>query len=202
MSPPSVVVAVLAAGASRRLGRPKQLVPIGGEPLLRRQCRCAVAAGIGDVVAVLGCNAEQCSRLIGDLPVEVRVNGRWAEGQAASLGCAVRAARSRGAALLVLPCDQYRVVSEDLRALYEMWLRWPDRACISRDGGYAGPPAILPIQYHDDLLGLRGDVGARAVLFPSPAAAPAEFCYPRASFDLDSPDDARIAEAWAEQSGN
>jgi molybdenum cofactor cytidylyltransferase len=199
MSRPSVVVAVLAAGASRRLGRPKQFVPIGGEPLLRRQCRCAIAAGIGDVVAVLGCNADQCSRLIGDLPVEVRVNGRWTEGQAASLRCAVRAARSRGAALLVLPCDQYRVVADDLQALYETWHQSPERACISRDGRYAGPPAILPIQYHDNVLELRGDVGARAFLFPSPAAPPAEVFNPRASSDLDSPDDARLAEAWAER---
>jgi molybdenum cofactor cytidylyltransferase len=199
MLPPSVVVAVLAAGASRRLGRPKQLVPIGGEPLLRRQCRCALAAGIGDVVAILGCNAEQHRRVIGDLPVNVSVNGRWAEGLAASLRCAVRTARARGAALLVLPCDQYRVVSEDLRELYGAWLRSPERACISRDGDYVGPPAILPMGYYEHLLGLSGDVGARSVLYRSEWQPPSELVNPRASYDLDRREDARRAQTWSER---
>ena len=41
---PELLVVVLAAGASRRLGTSKQLFPIDGEPLLRRQCRCALRA--------------------------------------------------------------------------------------------------------------------------------------------------------------
>ena len=44
---PELLVVVLAAGASRRLGTAKQLFPIDGEPLLRRQCRCALDAHIG-----------------------------------------------------------------------------------------------------------------------------------------------------------
>ena len=166
---PDLVVAVLAAGASRRLGRAKQLVPIGGEPLLRRQCRCALNARVGEVVAILGCDAAQHREVIADLPVDVRVNDEWEEGLAATLRSAVRAAKERQAALLVLPCDQYRIVPDDLRALYEHW-RWaPSIACVSRWGRYAGPPAILPIHYYDDVLRLRGDIGARSLLYDRPS---------------------------------
>jgi CTP:molybdopterin cytidylyltransferase MocA len=199
MPPPSLVVAILAAGASRRLGRAKQLVPIDGEPLLRRQCRCALAAAVGQVAAILGCNADRHRAVISDLPVEVRVNGRWAEGLAASLRCAVRAATSRGAALLVLPCDQYRVVPEDLRALCDTWRSAPERACVSRDGAYVGPPAILPVRYHEHLLRLQGDVGARSCLFRSEWPSPIELINPRAGFDLDCAADARSAEAFSER---
>jgi molybdenum cofactor cytidylyltransferase len=195
MSLPRVVVAILAAGASRRLGRPKQLLPIGGEPLLRNQCRCALAADIGDVVAVLGCNAERHRRLIGDLPVELRFNGGWEEGLAASLRCAVRTARSRGAAVLIVPCDQYRVVPDDLRALRDTWLWSPERACVSR-GDYVGPPAIVPVGYHDHLLRLSGDVGARSVLYRSVWQQPGEVINPRAAYDLDCREDVRRAHTW------
>jgi len=197
MSAPRVVVAILAAGASRRLGRPKQLVSIDGEPLLRRQCRCALASEVGDVVVVLGWNADQHRRVIADLPVQVCVNGRWAEGLAASLRCAVRAARSRRAALLVFPCDQYRLVADDLQALYAIWLKTPQRACVSRDGDYAGPPAIVPQAYHNDVLALTGDVGARSVLYRSGCPSPLEIENPRATYDLDCPEDARRADAWS-----
>ncbi len=196
MSPPRIVVAVLAAGASRRLRRPKQLVPIGGEPLLRRQCRCALAAGVGEVVAVLGCNADQHIRVISDLPVAVRVNGRWAEGLASSLRCAVRVATLRDAALLVLPCDQYRIVPMDIRALYDTWRRTPERACVSRHGQYVGPPVIIPVPYHQHILGLHGDVGARSVLYRPDRLLPIELTNPRATFDLDSAEDARRLGAW------
>jgi len=193
---PDVVIAVLAAGASRRLGRAKQLVPIGGEPLLRRQCRCALDARIGEVVAILGCDDAQHRQVIIDLPVEVRVNNEWEEGLAATLRSAVRTAKARQAALLVLQCDQYRIMPDDLRTLYEHW-RWaPGIACISRWGSYAGPPAILPVHYYDDVLLLRGDIGARSLLYDLHRPCPDEIPIPGAAFDLDSPDEIRIANEW------
>jgi CTP:molybdopterin cytidylyltransferase MocA len=193
---PDLVVAVLAAGASRRLGRAKQLVPIGGEPLLRRQCRCALDARIGEVVAILGCDDAQHREVIVDLPVEVRVNNEWQEGLAATLRSAVRAAKERQAALLVLLCDQYRIIPDDLRTLYNHWRWTPSIACVSRWGGYAGPPAILPIHYFDHVLRLRGDIGARSLLSDVHRPCPDEIPNPRAAFDLDSPEEMRIAREW------
>jgi len=193
---PDLVVAVLAAGASRRLGRAKQLVPIGGEPLLRRQCRCALSAEVGEVLAILGCDEVQHREVIVDLPVEVRVANQWKEGLAATLRSAVRAAKERQAALLVLPCDQYRIIPDDLRTLYDHWRWTPSIACVSRWGRYAGPPAILPIHYYDDVLRLRGDIGARSLLYDIRRPRPDEIPNPRATFDLDSPEEMRIAEAW------
>jgi len=193
---PDLVVAVLAAGASRRLGRAKQLVPIGGEPLLRRQCRCALSARVGEVLAILGCDEAQHREVIVDLPVDVRVNDEWEEGLAATLRSAVRAAKERQAALLVLPCDQYRIIPDDLRTLYNHWRWTPSIACVSRWGRYAGPPAILPIHYYDHVLRLRGDIGARSLLYDRHRPSPGEIRNPRAASDLDSPEELRIAKQW------
>ena len=147
-------------------------------------------------MAILGCAEAQHREVIADLPVDVRVNDEWAEGLAATLRSAVRAAKERQAALLVLPCDQYRIMPDDLRTLYEHW-RWaPSIACVSRWGGYAGPPAILPIHYYDDVLRLRGDIGARSLLYDLHRPCPDEIPSPRAAFDLDSPEEMRIANEW------
>src|SRR5258706_1307504 len=162
---PDLLVVILAAGASRRLGSAKQLVSIGGEPLLRRQCRCALRARVGRVLVILGCDADRHRRVIADLPVEVRVNDEWQEGIAATLRHAVGAAMVRGAASLVLPCDQYRITPNDLRTLHDTWRQTPSAACVSRWHDYAGPPAILPIECYDEVLGLRGDTGASVLLF-------------------------------------
>jgi len=194
---PDLVVAVLAAGASRRLGCAKQLVPIAGEPLLRRQCRCALNAAVGDVVAILGCDEAHHRKVIVDLPLDVRVNDERTEGLAATLRSAVRIARVRRAALLVLSCDQYRVTPGDLRTLHDRWRLVPWTACVSRWRDYAGPPAILPVQYHEDVLALRGDIGARALFYRSRLPRPQEVSNPRATFDIDVQEDMRIAQTWA-----
>ena len=195
-SEPSLVVAVLAAGASRRLGRAKQLVPIAGEPLLRRQCRCALHANVGRVFAVLGSNADRYQAVISDLPVEVHVNEEWAEGLASTLRCAVRAAANTRSALLALTCDQYRIVPGDLRELSSRWRLAPSRACVSCWDQFSGPPVILPADYHDAVLTLRGDIGARAVVHDSGRPCPVEVLNPRAIFDLDCAGDLQGARAW------
>src|SRR5688572_11535363 len=118
-----IVVAVLAAGASRRLGRLKQLVKLpDGEALIRRQCRVALDGAVGPVMVVLGCRAEACAAALDGMGVATRVNSKWEEGLASSIRCAVRAALDGGAAgLLILHGDQYRVTSEDLRSLCAAW---------------------------------------------------------------------------------
>ena len=194
---PELVVVVLAAGASRRLGTSKQLFSIDGEPLLRRQCRCALDAHVGRVLVILGCDADLHRRAISDLPVELGVNEEWQEGMAATVRHAVGVASQRQAASLVLPCDQYRITPNDLQTLHDTWRLTPSAACVSRWHDYAGPPAILPIEYYEDVLRLRGDTGARTLLYDGKRPRPLEVANPRATYDLDSPQDMTLAQVQA-----
>ena len=185
-----LLVAILAAGASRRLGSPKQLIPIDGVPLARRQCRVALAAQLGPVAIVVGSRAAEVIAAVADLPVEICLNPDWEEGMAASLRRGVLAARqSRADALLVLACDQYRVTADDLCRLHDVWRDAGGVACVSRAGEHLGPPAVLPADRYDAVLGLRGDGGARPVLFDPRRLRPREVQIPNAFFDLDHPHD-------------
>src|SRR5687768_13394290 len=163
--PDELLIAVLAAGASRRLGRPKQLVELGSVPLVRRVCRTAVAAAIGPVAVVLGCRREQIAAVVCDLPLKVLVNDAWEEGMASSVRTATLAALDlKVAALLLLHADQYAVTSDDLVHLRSAWRASPGSACLSRDGEHLGPPAILPTTLFERMLTLAGDLGPRAIL--------------------------------------
>jgi CTP:molybdopterin cytidylyltransferase MocA len=97
---------------------------------------------------------------------------------------------------LVLPCDQYRILPVDLRALRDRWQIAPSTPCLSAAGDYAGPPAILPLELYPRVRQLHGDAGARALVC-GPAAPPTHrVTNARAIFDLDSPDDLPLANAW------
>src|SRR6266404_4964739 len=97
--------------------------------------------------------------------------------------------------ILVLPCDQYRIAPNDLRTLRDTWRLAPTVACVPRWGDYSGPPAILPIAYHEQALSLGGDTGARALLYGQGRPRPADVVNPRAPYDLDSPRDLTVAQA-------
>lgn len=192
MSACDLVVVILAAGESARLGTAKQMVQIGGEPLLQRTCRRALAAGIGPVAVVLGCDAALHQQSIRGLPVEIQINAGWREGIAASLRVAVDLAAARHSASLILLGDQYRVTPHDLRRLHAAWRRGPTRPCVSTSADYAGPPTILPTETFDAIRSLRGDAGARGVLYGT-AQAPVEIVNPRAAYDIDTVEDLRHA---------
>jgi molybdenum cofactor cytidylyltransferase len=185
-----LLVAVLAAGASRRLGQPKQLVAIGGESLLRRQCRIALEAQLGPVVVILGCQATACAATIVDLPVARHINQRWTEGLGLSIRQAAQAAVAADAAgILLLHVDQYRLTAADLHSLQAAWLdSHGASACVAMHGDDFGPPVIFPRSCFAELLKLAGDAGARRVLSTLPANALRGVIIPNAIHDLDVPD--------------
>jgi CTP:molybdopterin cytidylyltransferase MocA len=153
----TVAAVVLAAGASRRLGRVKQMVVIGGETLLERAVRVAVEAGLVPVIVVVR-EAELGEGLRG---CEVVVNPLADEGMAASIRCGVARAREMGVAgVVVMACDQVALRAEHLRELCAE----ADRVTGSGYVGKVGIPAYFPAAVFEELMELRGDVGARELL--------------------------------------
>jgi CTP:molybdopterin cytidylyltransferase MocA len=186
-----LLMVVLAAGASRRLGRPKQLVMLGGESLLRRQCRLALETGIGSVAVILGCQADECMATIADLPVARHINERWSEGLGASIRLATQVAVANAAAgLLLMHVDQYRLTAADLHLLRAAWIGSHSlSACAANRGDDFGPPVIFPRDCFAKLLQLDGDAGARRVLAELPANFLQRIEVPNAFVDLDLPAD-------------
>lgn len=186
--PDHLLVAILAAGASRRLGRPKQLVELDGEPLVRRQCRAAVDAAIGPVIVILGRRHEQVAPAVENLALRPVMNDLWEEGMAASIRAATREAMAEDAtAILIHHCDQYAITSADLIRLHQAWVSHPAAAHLSRDGDHLGPPAILPARFFPSMLTLKGDEGPRRILRIDSDVR--EVDMPKAALDLDRPTD-------------
>ena len=155
---------LLAAGASSRLGQSKQLLEIDGEPLLRRAARALLASEPLELVVVLGHEAPRIGAVLDGLPLRRVVATGHAEGMAAALRTGIAALDPRCDGALVALTDQPALDGAHLVALCEAWRKAPARAVASRYAGLAGAPAMLPRAWFDDLLALRGDTGARALL--------------------------------------
>jgi CTP:molybdopterin cytidylyltransferase MocA len=193
--PMPVAAIVLAAGASTRLGQPKQLLTMGGETLIARAIRLACEAGAAPVIAVLGAHHERIAAAIGldnaNIAVPV-VNADWRQGIATSIHAGLRtledcAPQTSGA--LILGCDQPRLTAEHLRALLEAFKAQAASAMVaSAYAGVAGIPAVFPRAVFAELLALRGDQGARSLL-KQPACPSLALPFPGGEVDIDLPAD-------------
>ncbi len=156
---------VLAAGASTRLGEPKQLVMLGGETLLERAVRVAHEAGCAPVVVVLGAAAELVAARCDLGSAVVVVNEAWEEGMASSIQTGLRAVRvgvgGVGGAdgVVLMTCDQPAVTAEHLLALMAA-----GQVTASAYACRWGVPAFFPGAAFPALAALRGDAGARELL--------------------------------------
>lgn len=188
---------VLAAGASRRLGEPKQLLTIDGENLLSRAIRLAFLAGASPVFAVLGAHYDRVRKLIGSAQAIPVLNESWNEGIASSIQAGLRALDEmlpKSAGVLILACDQPKLTDLHLLNLLETFSAQPSPVIVaSAYAGALGVPAAFPRLAFPHLFALAGDKGARTLLLHPPCPLVAlEFA--GGDVDIDSPNDLNFLE--------
>lgn len=197
----AIAAVILAAGASSRLGRPKQLLTLDGQTLLRRTVEAATKAGCAPVIVVLGAHAEQLAGEVGAAAgsIQVIINEKWSEGMGTSLAsgiAALEAAAPNVRAAVVLLCDQPHVSADVVRALVETFSVSNNPVVASEYGGVRGAPCLFARSLFPELAALSGDVGARKIIARQDAEQVAVVPFAGGQEDVDTPDD------WRRVAGN
>ena len=188
MAEPRHAAILLAAGASTRLGHPKQLVEIDGEALLRRAARALLTTRPAALVVVLGHDAEAMRAVLAGIDAHCVLARDHAEGLSASLRAGLAALPADVDGALVALTDQPALEAAHLAVLCATWRSDPARAVASAYAAVLGVPAILPRGWFDEIGRLRGDVGARLLLRARTAEVVA-IDAPALAQDLDMPGD-------------
>jgi molybdenum cofactor cytidylyltransferase len=181
---------LLAAGESRRMGRPKQLLLIEGRPLVRHMTEIVLRAPVAPVVVVLGARAGEIAPHLDDLPVTVVVNPGWAEGLGSSLRTGAAAIGESDQALqglIVALADQPGLTAGHLEALIEVHRRTGNPIVATCCGGQLMPPLLLAASEFGRLAQVQGDQGLRSAL--QGAGAEVASVTNERLFDLDTPED-------------
>jgi molybdenum cofactor cytidylyltransferase len=182
---------VLAAGASTRMGQPKQLLHFQGRSLLHHTVEVVVASVCKPIIVVLGAYAEKMRQEVNQLPVMVVENPQWYEGMGASIQVgmtALNATSEEIEGVVLTLCDQPFVSSDVINQLVAAYHSTGQGIIASEYAGTLGVPALFSRKFFLDLMNLQPTSGAKQVIkkyshevFPVPFAAGA--------IDIDTPQD-------------
>ena len=184
-----VALLLLAAGASTRMGRPKQLLPYHGRTLLRYAAETAVASACAPIVLVTGALHKELLAEVAGMPIQAVHNAEWETGMASSIRTGLAAlAETRPAAVLVMLTDQPLVTPELLRELIARQQQTQALIVAAAYGDTLGVPAVFAQTLLPELLQLHGQQGAGR-LIASLGAAVEGVPFPAGLVDVDTPAD-------------
>ncbi len=187
---PEVAIVLLAAGESRRLGEPKQLLELDGVPLLRRAAQAALSSGCRPVVVVTGASAEAVGSVVADLPVRRVHNPDWQGGMGTSIHAGILALDDPGigAAILALS-DQPRVGAGTYERLVRLHREDGQPVVAAEYAGTLGVPALFARSLFPDLLALGPDKGCKGLILRQAPERLGRLACPEAEIDIDTPED-------------
>jgi molybdenum cofactor cytidylyltransferase len=191
MNSSTIGLMILAAGASTRMGTPKQLLAYRGCTLILHVAEVAITSVCQPIVVVLGANAEQIKPEISQLPVHIVENQQWADGMSSSIRVgleALLAVNQNLEAVAIALCDQPFVSSQTLDRIVEAY-RFTGKPIIASEyAGTLGVPVLFSRSLFSELMALKSNEGAKQLIkrhihevFSVP--------FPEGSIDIDTPTD-------------
>ncbi|MFZ0830421.1 MAG: NTP transferase domain-containing protein [Thermoplasmata archaeon] len=188
--PAGFTALILSAGTSTRMGRPKPLVPVLGQPLLARVLETVRSVHPFETVVVLGADAERVRKGVDLSGTTVVVNPEFGEGMGSSLRRGAAAAAPSKGPVLILLGDQPFVSPATLRALVERHAAGTAKILVPTFEGVRGNPVLLDRAVLPELGDVRGDIGCRAI-FPGHTADLVEVPVkdPGVLIDVDTPEE-------------
>jgi molybdenum cofactor cytidylyltransferase len=184
-------IIILAAGASTRLGQPKQLLSYRGKTLLRHAVDQALGSVCEQVVVVTGAEGNRMKNELKNLSVRIAENPDWEEGMASSIRCGVETILRADQAidgLILMLCDQPFIETSLLNRLLVKQKETGKPIVASHYGNRSGTPALFHKSFFPELMNMKGDRGAGNLIIDN-AEKTATVEFPDGIKDIDTLED-------------
>ena len=164
-APPKIAIIILAAGASSRMGKIKQLLPWKQTTLIGNAIEQALDSKADDVFVVLGANYQLISKEIKQENITIIYNKNWTLGMGSSIVCAMDffdKKHKKYDGVLITLVDQPLIDVIYFNMLINKFI--DNNIIASKYKNRVGVPAIFSLKYFNELRQLNGDIGARNLI--------------------------------------
>jgi molybdenum cofactor cytidylyltransferase len=182
------VAVILAAGSSSRMGKPKQLLKIGAESLIRKTIKTVLNSNVDQVIVVLGSNQPTHQNEIADLPIQIIINQDWEQGIGSSIKSGIQFANNnfpQYESILLTVCDQPLLTSDHLMKMIQAFHTEDKSIVASFYSNSPGVPALFDRSMSEKLLNLDDGHGAKKVIQDNIKSAHL-IDFPKGDVDLDT----------------
>lgn len=182
---------LLAAGESKRMGKPKQLLPYRDSSLIRHAVTEGLKSNCHPVVVVLGANCDRITSELAAFPIETTYNSSWQQGMSSSIAEGINwllNAEINFEAVVIALADQPLVTSENYNSLVKRYRSHSVKAVASEYSNTLGVPALFSRDLVPQLLNMHQQGGAKKLLIKYSDRS-LNLTLPQAALDIDTPED-------------
>ena len=158
---------LLAAGASKRMGKPKQLLPWGNKTLIEHQIHVLLETN-NNISVVLGAYSDKISEVIKKFPIEIYTNKDWENGMGTSISYGLKMLLDKHPevdAVLISLIDQPLIKSTHFKKMTDLFQPGKNEIIVSySEKDWSGSPVLFDKVYFKELLKLKGDEGAKRIV--------------------------------------
>ena len=165
---PVLSAILLAAGESKRMGKPKQLMPFGQSTIVEQAIDNLLGSAVNEVIVVVGYRAKEVIKTIATKPVKLATNPDYQQGMSTSIIAGLNLVDSRAQSVMLALGDQPLINSQTINRLVKGFYNHDKGIAIPTYQGRRGHPVIFSIKYKEELLKLKGDIGGRQILKDHP----------------------------------
>jgi molybdenum cofactor cytidylyltransferase len=159
-----ISVILLAAGKSKRMGRPKQLLPFRGSTVLEQIIKNLSESKLDELIVVTGYQGERIAQRITDKQIKIAVNREFQRGIGSSIKCGLTQVSERSNAIMIVLGDQPLIEKHTINPLIQTFSMTEQGILVPIYRGIRGHPVIFDMKYRDELLRLPDDVGGRKLI--------------------------------------
>ena len=159
---------ILAAGESKRMGKPKLLLPYGEKTIIETIVETVVSSNVENTLVILGSGREKIEEKIKNSPVKIVYNRNFRSGMLSSVQCGFKAVPEETRAVLVVLGDQLKISADVINKLTDAYKSTGKGIVLPVYKKERGHPVLIDMKYGEEVENLSPEVGLRGTVYNHP----------------------------------
>ncbi len=159
---------ILAAGESKRMGKPKLLLPFGDKTIIETVVQAVVSSKVEQTLVILGSDREKIEEKIKNYHVKIVYNRDFRSGMLSSAQCGFKALPEETRAVLVILGDQPKISTTVINKLIDGYERAGKGIVLPVFKKERGHPVLIDVKYREEVENLSPEIGLRGTVYNHP----------------------------------